>query len=63
MEAAVATETEEDKVLLHRIGCFLGLGYGLEEAEVLASSDVDHHELQALLLKGCARGLAAEILF
>ncbi len=64
MEAPVDTRPVEEgeKVWLHRTDVFLRMGYDLEEAELLAWSPVDTHEVRGLLAKGCTRELAAAIL-
>jgi len=59
---APRTVEEAEAVWYHRIDRFLLFGYELEEAEMLAWSPVDTHELEGLLAKGCTRDLAARIL-
>jgi hypothetical protein len=53
--------TEEERVFMHRFGCFLRLGYSRDESEVLALSAVDHHEVSNLIGKGASREAAARI--
>lgn len=57
----VAEAPEHERVYLHRVDAFRRLGYDDLEAEYLAQSGVDWHEIEALLAKGCSLNLAARI--
>jgi hypothetical protein len=54
--------SEDEKVFVHRVHIFLGLGYPVEDAEVLAVSKISHHELAKLVRSGCPLELAPQIL-
>lgn len=55
-------ETEASLVWRHRLVQFLVLGYDMDEAELLADSKVDHHELANLIKRGCPIRTATSIL-
>jgi hypothetical protein len=62
MEATVEPVDEDEKVFLHRVMCFLDLGYDVDDSHGLAAQGVDHHAIASLIRKGCSKELAAEIL-
>lgn len=51
------TPTQEDRELQrlveHRLDFALRLGFPLEDAELIASSSCDLHEIEGLIKKGC----------
>jgi hypothetical protein len=49
------------KLVCWRMDRLLALGYPLREAASLALSDVDLHELEHLIAKGCPTATAARI--
>ena len=61
-EETVDFFTEDARVFRYRMVCFLKLGFGVTDAEVLSLSKVDHHDARTLLSKGCTPDLAARIL-
>ena len=66
IEVAVAEATHltssQRRILLHRRKTFVRLGFAGAVLEVLVESQVDLHEAQALIEKGCPLDLAAHIL-
>ena len=53
---------EERRVFTWRLSCFLDLGLGAIDAEILASSRVAWHELEQLIRGGCPPMTAEKIL-
>jgi hypothetical protein len=61
-ETPLWNENEPGRVESWRLHILLEGGYPVHLAERLAASDVDLHEAVALLTRGCAPDVAAEIL-
>ena len=57
-----AGNAELERIFNWRLRVSLRMGYTLDEAELIAESKLDLHELQGLIDAGCQRELAAKIL-
>jgi hypothetical protein len=55
-------DAEDESVARWRFGQFCSLGFGDEEAWLLAASDVDLHRARSLVAAGCPLYLALRIL-
>jgi hypothetical protein len=61
MTVQPAAQTEQDRVFASRMHNFLVLGFNMSDANRLAGSNVDWHEVERLLRAGCPLDLALKI--
>lgn len=56
-----SAQTEDERIFATRMHNFLLLGFEESDADMLAASDVDWHEVERLVRLGCPPELAAQI--
>lgn len=62
MPAELKTQTEYEKVHLFLLNQFLRMGFSGLDSEVMADNDVDWHQVERLLSRGCTHDLVVRIL-
>ena len=62
-EETTLEERQLRQLIEHRLFQAIRLGFGIDEAETIAASSVDLHDLERLIDLGCPHDIALEITF